>query len=380
MHVRSRISALLALLVLASCEYNFQMESTASPLLYVQCVPRDGNTAIQVRYAAPAAGKVDIPAAFQPSAVVLNINGTAQPLTEDEQSRILHCNTALRPGDKVSVQVSGNGLPDAAGESTVPPVPFIQDISWEKVQADTILATRVTLILDHAPTREEYHGIQIFCRTFSLWQDEDGRTWTDESERYIAPGRSLTPLRSGTLDFEDYVQLNFQDGLVSGSVSGKPGEEPLTLLAADQFDGAQYIFYINSADLDLLYAFAGRALPGESGWGEIDWNKISEGSEHQPGSASTEEKEEEDDDDEGWPRLLYELTQYQIILYRFSSEFYYYAKAQYQSNFDFLSNMGLTPANFTWSNISGGLGAIGAVSSVRSEPFIPDPIPDILNP
>ena len=56
-----------------------------------------------------------------------------------------------------------------------------------------------------------------------------------------------------------------------------------------------------------------------------------------------------------------------------------YAKAQYQSNFDFLSNMGLTPANFTYSNIRGGIGLIGAISTTRTEPFIIEK-PDIPAP
>ncbi len=64
------------------------------------------------------------------------------------------------------------------------------------------------------------------------------------------------------------------------------------------------------------------------------------------------------------------MTTGQLILHRLSKEFYYYAKAQYQSNFDFLSNMGLTPANFTYSNIRGGIGLIGAISTTCTEPFI----------
>ena len=56
-------------------------------------------------------------------------------------------------------------------------------------------------------------------------------------------------------------------------------------------------------------------------------------------------------------------TIYTFTLSRLSTEFFLYAKALYQSNFDFLSNMGLTPANFTYTNVSGGLGMVGAMSS-----------------
>ncbi len=65
-------------------------------------------------------------------------------------------------------------------------------------------------------------------------------------------------------------------------------------------------------------------------------------------------------------------TRYYFVLFRLSPEFYYYARALYQSNFDFLANMGLVPANFTWSNVEGGLGFVGAVSYSSVGPLIPE--------
>ena len=58
-----------------------------------------------------------------------------------------------------------------------------------------------------------------------------------------------------------------------------------------------------------------------------------------------------------------------ILLSRLSPEFYFFAKALYQSNFDFLANMGLVPANFTWSNVEGGMGFVGAISTVTLDPI-----------
>ena len=60
-------------------------------------------------------------------------------------------------------------------------------------------------------------------------------------------------------------------------------------------------------------------------------------------------------------------TRYDFYFHRLSPEFYFYARALYQSNFDFLANMGLIPANFTWSNVSGGMGYVGARGSTRFE-------------
>ena len=60
---------------------------------------------------------------------------------------------------------------------------------------------------------------------------------------------------------------------------------------------------------------------------------------------------------------------YVFTFSQLSREFYQFAKALYQSNFDFLSNMGFTPANFTWSNVDGGLGFVGALNSVTLGPI-----------
>ena len=69
-------------------------------------------------------------------------------------------------------------------------------------------------------------------------------------------------------------------------------------------------------------------------------------------------------------------TEYTFTFCRLSEEFFLFAKALFQSNFDFLSNMGLIPANFTWSNVKGGLGVVGAVSSVTLGPYCYDPLPE----
>ena len=56
-------------------------------------------------------------------------------------------------------------------------------------------------------------------------------------------------------------------------------------------------------------------------------------------------------------------TEYRMELYRLSEELYNYCKAQYLGNFDMLSNFGVSPPNFTYSNIRGGIGITGAMSS-----------------
>lgn len=67
--------------------------------------------------------------------------------------------------------------------------------------------------------------------------------------------------------------------------------------------------------------------------------------------------------------LNYEQSRYRVVLMRVSDEFYHYARSIYRGGFDFLSNMGMTPANFCWSNVKGGLGCVASFSSWSSEWF-----------
>lgn len=340
---------------LTACEIPFSLEDTSSPRIFVHCVPADGGTSLLVQYAAPAYGNASKVFDFHPSSVVLTVNGTPQTLiAEGQKDGLLHSTTHLQPGDEVAVEVSAEGLPSASGSSTVPPIPTISGWKLETIQSDTLTCTRITLTLDHIPAAGEYLGLQIRTHTDLLYL-EDGIPVMDSIDEYAAPGKALTDQEIARMDLSDYIQVNFSDGLISGMAT----DEPLAILTADQFDGRDYSFYLDSPDLDWLYDFAGGALPGEQGW-DLDsgnWSWLSDG-------------EDEADEDPQERILLGKVTTCQLILHRLSKEFYYYAKAQYQSNFDFLSNMGLTPANFTYSNIRGGIGLIGAISTTCTEPFI----------
>ena len=65
--------------------------------------------------------------------------------------------------------------------------------------------------------------------------------------------------------------------------------------------------------------------------------------------------------------VLVDNAQYVVELYRLSEELYNYFKAQYLMEFNMLSNFGVTPPNFTYSNVLGGLGIVGGISGVRTQ-------------
>ena len=223
--------------------------------------------------------------------------------------------------------------------------PVIKDCSWQRVQVDTIEATEISLTLDKAPSEEDFFAIRIEQTTHV----EGTNTYYTQ---YITPGYILSAAESGSFDLSDFIQLNFDDETLGCKVY-----RPITLLTQKQFDGAVYRFYINSFDSSILDGIRDNLPSGDTG---VAGGGISSGGVGGsiPGGGEI-------------PDVKVEMT-YTFTLFQLSPEFYYYARALFQSNFDFLSNMGLIPANFTWSNLEGGLGFVGALQSDSVGPFVLD--------
>ena len=64
--------------------------------------------------------------------------------------------------------------------------------------------------------------------------------------------------------------------------------------------------------------------------------------------------------------IVSESQEVQMEVFRLSEELFNYCKAQYLMNFNMLSNFGLSPPNFTYTNVSGGVGIVGGISSYKT--------------
>ena len=349
------LAAVLAF-ALDACQIPFDLDHAAPARIYVQCVPSDGGTVMQVMYAAPAYGNSRTIFDFHATDVSLKVNGQAVPMREDEDENGVRegrfiTNVGLREGDEVAISVSGADVPTVSGNTRIPARPSIAKIAHETVQVDTISGIRVTLSLDRAPVEGEYYGVQIIQRQLMYYVKFE-TSGTDTVETFIAPGQMMSMAEVGAVDMDGYVQVDYTDGLI-----GRGVQAPMRLLTSRQFDGADDSFYLNSADASLLAYFLNPdRLPGWFIPGGDDED-------------DTPEDEQDGDDDSGYdPDKIYlgGAIEYNFIVYQLSPELFHYGKAVYHSNFDFLSNMGLTPANFTYSNISGGLGVVGALSRTES--------------
>ncbi len=339
------IVALGSILALSACEIPFDIKQEGVSKIYVQAIANQNMIMVQPVHAA-ALGET-----FQkdmPFEATMTVNGESVPL---EGENPYYCFMALEEGDEIDVTVKADGLQTVQGHTTVVPTPEITDMTWEEVQVDTIEATRVTLTLDHAPLEDEYYAVQIMGNMTTVYSDGSSTNFSF----FDIPGYILSVVETGKIDLEDFLQLDY----VGGGTLRNGSNHPFTLLTTKHFKGNQYTFYLNSLDRRFLDQLRDNMPDEDTGIagggivsGEVGGSQSGgEGSSGKPGAIPIGLK-----------------TSYYFFIYRLSPEFYQYAKALYQSNFDFLSNMGLTPANFTYTNVTGGMGFVGsAIPAVSPE-------------
>lgn len=349
----------LALLtaILSACEIPFELRQDAQPKIYLQGIASGDSVVVTPLYAAPITTET---AVHVPSLrVELRVNGELRQAEQKEgRAPFVSRGLALQEGDEVDVTVSGEGL-QATGRSFVPHQPRIEHMEWEEVQIDSINAIRVRLTLDEAPGEDDFYGIRIPCRQTYYYLDGH----EEQQLLYFTPGYILSAADSGSFDLEDFLQLNY-DGNTLGSTGAYV---PLTLLTRKQFEGKVYSFYLNSFDAGILQRIRDSLPEGETGMagGGIVSGEVG----GDPGGNG--EKDPWDPENLDPSQIFYAIdSEYRFEILRLSPEFFYYAKALYQSNFDFLSNMGLTPANFTYTNVEGGLGFVGAESRTLSDAIV----------
>ena len=141
----------------------------------------------------------------------------------------------------------------------------------------------------------------------------------------------------------------------------------MALLSSRQFDGNTYTFYLNAS-----YSFFDDILDGmgdyDGGTSEPDYTDYPD---YTDDNEEPEDEPDVPDEPTEYKIPIGSKTWYQLEVYHLSEELYNYCKAQYLKDFNILSNFGVTPPNFTYSNISGGIGIIGGISR-----FTPEKVPD----
>lgn len=362
------LAILLMCAAAVACEIPFELDNVSEPAFCLQYIPQAGcSNSMTVSYAEPAFGTLSPEQyPFEASDLSVTINGKQVKASEDAESsswnkHMLLLDGAPSPGDVVEVTVKGRGIPDAVARTTIPQPPVISSVN---IIADTSSVYTITIKLGSAVKDGEYFGLKA-CRRLTSMEIlgvgtpeepiEESRD-TVVTESFFMPGRIASISDLNSLDLDAYASVSYKDGFITdANYSG----EMMALLQKRQFDGDSYTFYANSYD-----SFS-------SGLFTID--DIMDDGTDVPDETDPEEPYDPDDDDPEYPDVPYYwdslvlVEEYRFEVFRLTEEFYNYAKAQYLCNFNMLSNFGVTPPNFTYSNVAGGLGVVAGVSSASTE-------------
>ena len=372
-----------ALLLAASCEIHFDLDKVSDAKMYVQYLPSPESSVMLIAYAEPAYGKQgEVLYKFEDSDLSVSVNGKAAeiryPSSEEiEESgwynyggncrvALAHMPSELKSGDVIDLSLCGRDVKTAHARTVIPSKPVITGVSFERVEMpDSSEAVRVTLKLDKPVGDGEYYGLMAAVKTTTISAHTEYIYTDDEVEddkpqtlavpippmdlivdtlvvdSYIFPGQLATTTDLNSLDLDAFANVDYYNGLLGQNAFSS---EPMMLLSSKMFDSDSYSFYINSLD--------GSALGGSVG---IDFTP----------------------DDLGFLKdwdgespiylLLGGKSELQLEFYRLSEELFNYCKAQYLGNFDMLSNFGLSPPNFTYTNVHDGIGIVGGLNLTRSE-------------
>jgi hypothetical protein len=367
---------LLLALAAVSCEIPFKLDDVSDPAIYVQYLPCSGaQNGIKIGYASPAFGNADMSRRpLNVSDVTVTVDGVKASVEEINSEEAWNMHTLsltglpeLKPGSEVALSVKGNGVPDVHSSTVIPRKPVLKSVELIEETVDTNSVLRVVVKLDKPVEEGEYYGIKAYVRSTTVTLQGksmfDCQTDTTVIVSSFTPGKIASYADLNSLDLDNYTSVGYQNGFLdTGLFSGSA----MTLLSQRQFDGDTYTFYANSFDsfdaFEGMFDLNGGEIPQTPP--DFEWPEGEEG-----------EGEGEGEGEEDPPTFYMVLSfdhEYRVEIYRLTDEFYNYAKAQYLSTFNMLSNFGVTPPNFTYSNISGGLGIVAGLSVVSSD-WIPGP-------
>ncbi len=372
-----------ALLPLAfACEFPFPLDDVSEAAIYINYLPSApyDTPVLQVAFADPAYGKPS-PGTRTPSVndISVTLNGRKAELSSDSFSdgnmltAILQ-DCSLRSGDKIEVSVRSDSAPTAYASTIIPPVPVLGSVTMDSVPEDST-QLRFKVKLDRSVQEGEFFGVRILEKNTLITASLMGegilykgtspsafppmpvalQIDTNEYYTYKLPGQVATRDDLNSLDLDAFANADYNGYLTEEGINVTG---PMMLLTHKQFDSDTYSFYVSRSsgfNWRILFPegfeFPEPEMPdpvlpdeGETDPGEID---------PMPPSVI----------------VIMDNIDYVVEVYRLSEELYNYFKAQYLMRFNLLSNFGVTPPNFTYSNVSGGLGIVAGLSGVRTEWF-----------
>ena len=340
MRSSSKIFAIvLATLGLCSCEEYFELKGTGGqPKMYVECYAGLSDTTFLTLYkAVPVNGKPSDAADFTIKSMSLTLNSAPVALVPDESHTLFYTTTPIPAGSKLEFTLETGETAPVSASTVVPGKPvFTVEQKVINTPGNFIRFRQFIIKFPGGFKEGEHYGVSIGHHL--IYEHPDSAdTW----DTYYFDA----PITLGKIDDSEAGTTQS----VSLNVMGYPEEIRMATFSADDYPegsiAASIIDDFFIPDFD----------PGAYDDIEFDYDEDGEG----------DEIPEESDES-------VVTHQYQILVYKLSTETFGYCGALYNQQSNFLAMLGLSAPNYAYTNISGGYGILGALTVAESPWITPE--------
>lgn len=334
-----KISFLIILMVLLSCEKIVDFPKDPSGMIYIDAVVGGASNRINVQVSQPIDGSEDAVA----ENVILVMEADGKPVEllpdldyESEEGVVSYiARTSFSPGQNLMLKASAEGLPSIKAATTVPqPLPRMDItcglIDSYKNEDPGIMSSSIKelfsfrIVMDEEPREDSFFGVQILRRKL---------------HDYVGVVPDMTK--------EHYESLSedvYDDIYVYTDMAEHSGLSSLKVELVTDFDGGE--MKVSPASPD-----NGRSV--------LEVQVKPKARRMLEGSYNSEMDENYE---------VYEYFLYKVRVYRLSKEMYHCLRAGYiAEHSDAPVHLGFTPVTYTYTNINGGLGIFGAVSLYETD-------------
>lgn len=302
--------ALFSLCLLCACEETFEIDTEGRSKLFVQCYAGLGDTTfVHIRKAVPV--NASEPPEFTLNSVGLRAGGVPVKLNKDSET--LYWSTSpIVPGSELVFEAAAQGLPEVCASSKVPEVLDFHTEARVEEYSYVGRVLRMKAVFDKPLPEGEYFGACVVAHTEVM---SDGVV-EDSSE-------SIVPFSIGAIGgaLSDMISSAMGGGTMDINIGGKKQISVLLFNPNDLTDGS---ICFNS-DCSIYGDY-----PGEG-----DGKAV--------------------------------VVEYRLNLYSFSKECYYYFQALNNRDRNFLAQLGLSPPNYSYSNVAGGYGVVAGLNLTSGE-------------
>lgn len=303
---------LILIVVLSSCSYHFELDEVdASEKLVLYCFPSNKDTTvIQLSRSVPVGKREPLDKSVRNADIHFTVNGKEQAIywNEDSTSSLpAKCYYTLGKrgkNDCLQLQVASTGLPAITARTVMPDIFPLKEIRLApRGSSENTLQVLVTFKDDEGS--DDYYGIRMMKKQIRTEDNEE-----DVSFYSVEFDLKGEPLLDNQSDLDEIFML-------SNCFFGN-----LYIWSDDKIQGKEYTLRLNmDYQKDFVY----------------DWDN----------SSYREE--------------------YKIYLYKLSPEFYNYFKTLNNINNNDLGNHGLSPMFHHYTNVSNGIGVVGACQITETE-------------